>query len=358
MPRAVPDKLPEEFAPTGPRLSRFPILPAPPIRPRLFPDEARFALRLALLAGGTEFAAWAWAPRDAVHARLWWAGALVLALRVARPFWAHAGTRVSRTALAAALLAAALLAQAGALLAPEAVPWTLAAALLCGLAALGDLAGTCMTDAITVDRRPAALGALEMGQGLGVALGLTFGVAWPTLVPAAAGLALLAGTAGLRDLRDRGTPRSAWPRAAYLSALAAPIGRTLANTAFFTGACAGAALWLGAAGGRWSLLAPFPGMAAAARLDRWTRNAGVLPRALAALALVAAVSALALPGAGGFLALAALGGCASALPASVARGSAEMERASTSSLVWMDLGLGVALGLALTALLGVFFVRI
>ncbi|TMA28123.1 MAG: hypothetical protein E6J78_07485, partial [Deltaproteobacteria bacterium] len=56
----MPEKLPEEFAPTGPKLSKLPVRPPPPLRPALFSDEARFALRLALLAGGTELAAWAW----------------------------------------------------------------------------------------------------------------------------------------------------------------------------------------------------------------------------------------------------------------------------------------------------------
>src|SRR5437868_15101049 len=66
---AVPEsdgKLPEEFAPRGPKLSRFPIQPAPPIRPRLFPDELRFAVRLAVLAGAGELAAWAGVGRALV----------------------------------------------------------------------------------------------------------------------------------------------------------------------------------------------------------------------------------------------------------------------------------------------------
>ena len=58
------DKLPEEFAPTGPKLTRFSIQPAPPVRPRLLADEARFAARLSLLAGGAELAAWIWFARD------------------------------------------------------------------------------------------------------------------------------------------------------------------------------------------------------------------------------------------------------------------------------------------------------
>src|SRR3954462_877635 len=88
----MPDKLPEEFAPTGPKLSRFPIQPAPPIRPRLFPDEARFALRLALLAGAAECAVWTILVSLA-DAR---AVLLVAALRLLKPVWALAGTGLPR----------------------------------------------------------------------------------------------------------------------------------------------------------------------------------------------------------------------------------------------------------------------
>src|SRR3954466_2983518 len=96
----VPEKLPEEFAPQGPRLSRFRILPAPAIRPRLFPDEARFALRLAAMAGFTELAAWAWVARAGGR------GAAVIegALRLLRPVWAGLGTPPPRPAVAFALL--------------------------------------------------------------------------------------------------------------------------------------------------------------------------------------------------------------------------------------------------------------
>ena len=53
-----PPKLPEQFAPEGPKLSRFRIVPPPPLRPRLLPDEAKFAFRLSVLSGCAEFAAW------------------------------------------------------------------------------------------------------------------------------------------------------------------------------------------------------------------------------------------------------------------------------------------------------------
>src|SRR5437868_11646413 len=86
------DKLPEEFAPTGPKLSRFPIQAAPPIRPRLFPDEARFAFRVAILAGGAECAVWT--------TLLWLGDArflfLLAGMRLLKPLWARLGTRLPR----------------------------------------------------------------------------------------------------------------------------------------------------------------------------------------------------------------------------------------------------------------------
>jgi len=100
--RAVsdPPRLPEEFAPTGSKPSRFRIAPQPPLRPRLFPDEAKFALRLSLLAGSAEFAAWAWfAHAGGRGAVLGWA-----ALRLLKPAWSFLGTRVPRPAVAFALL--------------------------------------------------------------------------------------------------------------------------------------------------------------------------------------------------------------------------------------------------------------
>ena len=153
----MPEKppLPEEFAPTGPKLSRLPIQAAPPIRPRLFADEARFALRLSLLAGGTELATWSWMAAAGGHA-----GVLALAaLRLLRPFWARLGTRLPRTFLAAAMLVVALVLQG------RFFWWA-------GLAAVADLCATCIGDSITVERRASAYAWLDMGQALGAMAGL------------------------------------------------------------------------------------------------------------------------------------------------------------------------------------------
>jgi len=81
--------LPEEFAPKGPKLSKF------PIRPRLFPDEARFALRLALLAGGAECAAWVLLAAGGAHRAI----IALAALRLLKPLWAKLGTRLPRAAI-------------------------------------------------------------------------------------------------------------------------------------------------------------------------------------------------------------------------------------------------------------------
>src|SRR5262249_29523268 len=110
-----PDKLPEEFAPTGKKLSRFPIQPAPPIRPRLFRDELGFAVRLSVLAGAGELAAWAALGRALVERRAPLQRALLFAalgagaLRLLRPLWSWAGTRAPRPLVAALLLLAALI---------------------------------------------------------------------------------------------------------------------------------------------------------------------------------------------------------------------------------------------------------
>src|SRR5262249_38964070 len=103
-------KLPEEVAPTGPKLSKVPIRPAPPVRPHLFPDEARFALRVALLAGSCEFAAWA---RLAGLGRRREVMALA-AMRLLGPFWSKLGTRAPRPAVAGVLMAVAVCAMLGA----------------------------------------------------------------------------------------------------------------------------------------------------------------------------------------------------------------------------------------------------
>lgn len=326
-----PKGLPEEFAPTGPKLSRFPIRPAPPVQPRLFADEARFAFRLALLAGGTELAAWAWlvrSPRLALP---------IAALRLLRPLWAKAGTRAPRPLVAFALLFVALAAQGAAVFSIGALSFW--AALAAGLPALGDLAASCLADSITVERRAAAYSWLEMGQGLGVALGVALGLAAPQLVPVGAAAALFAAGLGVPDLHDRGTPRSSWPAAVYLEVLRTPIAAQLVLYALLAGGLAAGGLrWgflLSTRGSGWTALLPLGGMAVAARLEARAPNAVVLPRALVA---VAALSLGIAP-----LGPLALGAAATLLPASVARGAGEMERPVASSLAWMAVALGAGL---------------
>ena len=313
----MPDKLPEEFAPTGPKLSRFPIRPAAPIRPRLFADEARFAGRLAMLCGGTELAAWVLLePRFA----LLWA-----LLRLLRPFWAQSGTRASRPAIAIALLAASAV---GIALSPAAGLWA-------ALPALGDLAATAVADAITVERRPAAFAWLDIGHALGATTGVALAVwhrEWAPVV-ALGGLALA--LPALRDLRDRGTPRSAWPLSLYASVLRTPLCAQLCVLCF---ACAGLA-FLGGPQTKWAALLPLAGMAVAARVEPRMPNAMWLPRIAAALA----AAGLLWPPLGLF----ALGVLIAAVPAAVARAAGEMERPLQSSLAWMSLGAGAAMGAVL-----------
>ena len=147
--RAVSDRpdLPEPFAPTGGKLSRFRIVPPPPLRPRLLPDEAKFALRISLLAGCAEFAAWSWlAHAGGRGAALGWA-----VLRLLRPLWSRVGTRVSRPVVAFALLFVALLG-ASASLATVGQLFNLGL-LAIALPAVGDLCASCAGDSITVERR-------------------------------------------------------------------------------------------------------------------------------------------------------------------------------------------------------------
>jgi hypothetical protein len=323
----VPEKLPEEFAPTGPKLSKLPVRPPPPLQPRLFPDEARFALRLALLAGGTEFAAWVWignaAGRRAVVA--------LAALRLLRPLWAWAGTRISRPALAFALLFLPLLA-IGANLASFG-SLTTVALIAAGLPALGDLCASCIGDRVTVERRAAAYAWLDMGQGLGVAAGLVLGAAFGGWSQLAAAAALLVASVGVMDLRDRGTPRSAWPLAVYLRVLRSPLGWQLALSAALSSALA-----LGERGRGWmSLLAPLLGMAVAARAEASAPNAMTVPRFAVLIALAGHL--LHSPP----LALVGLGAMFSAIPAAAVRGAGEMERPLASSLAWSALIAGAAL---------------
>ena len=348
------EKLPEPFAPKGPRPIRFPIQPAPPVRPHLLPDERLFAVRLAVLAGGCELAAWAAIGRALAERRdpprpaLLAAAAGVALLRTLRPAWARLGARLGRP-LVAGLLFLAALALFGAWLGlparSEAVPlW--AALLALALPALGDLAASAAGDALDVERRPAAFSAIEMGQGLGAALGLGIGAASPLasflLVPP---FALLAGAVALRDLRDRGAPRSTWPIAAYLRA-----ARPVALPAALAGATAllgAAAIALSAGttlGGKalplfspaaW-MLAPIAGMALLARLG--------LRATLAVAAAAFCTAELGPEGLGGMFGLLAIGGAAAALPAAVVRDAPEMERAPAASVAWMALAAGAGLG--------------
>jgi hypothetical protein len=324
----VPEKLPEEFAPTGPKLSRFPVLPAPPIRPHLFPDEARFALRLSILSGCTELAAWAWvAGAGGRPAALAWG-----ALRLLRPLWARLGTRIPRPAVALVLLCAAVAGAAASLV-------TLGRLFSVGLVAmalpaLSDLCASCAGDSITVERRSAAFAWLDMAQGLGAAVGIALGLALPGPALLGGALALFVGSVGVPDLRDRGTPRSSWPMAARVHVLRSPLGLWLAPLAFACGVFGmlarapvqpwAAVLWL------------LAGMALAARVEPRMPNAAVLPR----LAALAAALGWFFPG----LRLLGLGAMFAAIPAAVARGAGEMERPVASSLLWSALAAGAALG--------------
>lgn len=355
-------ELPEEFAPTGPKLSRFPIKPAPPVLPRLFPDEQRFAARLALLSGAGELAVWAVLGRALVERREGARGPLVAAaagaalLRALGPLWAKAATRVPRP-LVAALLLAAPVAVCGAYLGLPARSLSLRLALLAlGLPALGVLAASTVADTVTVERRPAAYSALEMGQALGLAVGVAAGAASPKLfffvLPP---LALVAAASALRDLRDRGTPRSAWDLPAYVSAareatdalalaaLCAALGAGAlalsAGSTFLGGVALPAGSWL-----VW-LLAPAAGMALATRLDALRPQRALALRAATALAAAAfCLSPHAPDGWGGLGGLLALGAAAAALPAAILRAAPEMERPAASSLGFIALALGAGLG--------------
>ena len=331
-PVSDPPRLPEEFAPTGPKLSRFRILPAAPLRPHLFPDEARFAFRLSLLAGCAELAAWAWFARaGGIAAVLGWA-----ALRLARPAWSFAGTRLPRTAVAFALL---FLAVAGAAASVLSLGQLFTAGLLAvALPALGDLCASCAGDAITVERRSAAFAWLDMAQGLGGALGFALGTAFPGVGPVVGAAALLLASVGVPDLRDRGTPRSTWGVPAFTHVLRSPFGAQICSLAFF-----GAFFALQRPRDpfpTWAaLLLPLAGMALAARLEPRMPNAVTLPR----VAAVLAIAGLLVP----WLRLVALGALFAVIPASIARGAGEMERPIASSLAWSALAAGAAVGAVL-----------
>jgi len=323
--------LPEEFAPTGPKLSKFPIRPAPPVRPRLFPDEARFALRLALLAGGAECAAWVLLAAGGAHRAI----IALAALRLLKPLWARLGTRLPRAAIAFTLLFVPLFCGAF-------VPRTPLAMVAAGLPAVADLCASCIGDTVTVERRSAAYAWLDMGQALGGAAGLAIGIAFGRWSQVAAIVALLVASVGVMDLHARGTPKSAWPLSAYWAALRNPLvwqlvlaagvcGLALTKKNFFFSVPAwtppgwGAGLWLAL------------GMIAAARLEPYMPHAIALPRMAALLGVIGRIAAW--PP----LSLLAMGGMFAAIPAAVLRGAGEMERPLASSLAWSALVAGAAL---------------
>jgi hypothetical protein len=326
--------LPEEFAPTGPKLSKFPIQPPPPIRPRLFPDEARFALRLALLAGGAELAAWAWLGASAAQPAVLG----LAALRLLKPLWAWLGTRWPRPLIAFVLLLVALLA-GGANIA-TAGGFATVALITAGLPALGDLCASCIGDTITVERRAAAFAWLDIGQALGGAAGLAIGLASPRWAPLAAAAALVAGSVGIPDLHDRKTPRSSWPLSAFWAALRTPLAWQLALASGVCGLALGKKNFFFSApsGGYppgWLWLAL--GMIAAARVEPRMPDAIALPRIAALLGVIGRVAAW--PP----LSLLAMGAIFAAIPAAVARGAGELERPLVSSLAWSALIAGAAL---------------
>ena len=190
--------MPEEFEPKATPRSRFRIIPPAPMRPSLFPDEARFAMRLSILVGCTELAAWAWfaraGPRGAV---LGWAAG-----RLLKPVWALLGTRLPRPAVAYALLFLAVFGAAVGLLGGG--HFASAALIAVALPALADLCASCAADSITVERRSTAYAWLDMAQGLGGAVGLALGASFAGVAGVVGALALLAGAVGLPELRNRG----------------------------------------------------------------------------------------------------------------------------------------------------------
>jgi hypothetical protein len=337
--------LPEEFAPRS-RKPRFATLPDAPVRPRLLADESRFAIRLSLLAGGAELCAFAALARLCTHRAF--AGAVVwAALRVARPLWAFCGTVAPRGAVAFVLVAASLAVQGAALLSLRPDEGLLAAA--AALPALGDLCATCLGDAIPLDRRSSGYSYLDIGQGMGVALGLAAGAAEPRLSPVIGAVALLSGSIAIPDLRSRPGTRATFSLGLRVAVARTPFGTHGSVLAFAIGGLAAAAL-VEMALPRWAAIAaPLAGMWIAARVDPRTPNAVFLPRVLVGLAALCAIARASgqWPSAAASGGLLVLGAAASALPASVLRGSGEMERPIVSSLVWSAFSLGAALALAL-----------
>jgi len=340
----VPE-LPEEFAPRSHK-PRFATLPGAPVRPRLVAEESRFAMRLSLLAAVSELCAFAAFARLCTHRAF--AGAVVwAALRVARPLWAFCGTVVPRGLVAFALVATSLALQGAALLFLRPDEGLLAAA--AALPALGDLCATRLGEAVPLDRRAAAFSYLDIGQAMGIALGLAAGAAEPRLSPVFGVFALLCGSIAIPDLRSPPGPRATFSMALRAAAARTPFGARISVLAFFTGGLGAAALADGVLP-RWAAIgAPLAGMVLAARIEPRTRNAVVLVRALAIVAAVCAVVRAIgqWPLVAPVAALAMLGAAASALPASVARGAGELERAMISSLSWSAFSLGAGLALAL-----------
>jgi hypothetical protein len=245
------------------------------------------------------------------------------------------------------LVAVSLAVQGAALLSLRLDEALLAAA--AALPALGDLCATCLGETILLDRRAAAFSYLDIGQGMGVALGLALGTAEPRLAPVIAAVALLFGSIAIPDLRRRTGPKATFSVGLRVATAKTPFGAQGSLLAFAIGGLGAAALVEPSVPPWTAIAAPLAGMWVAARVEPRTRNAVVLPRVLV---LVAGVCALARavgqwPAAAAATALVAFGAAASALPASVARGSGELERPVVSSLVWSAFSLGAGLALAL-----------
>ncbi|MFN2550249.1 MAG: hypothetical protein ABR567_22730 [Myxococcales bacterium] len=273
-----------------------------------------------MLAGATEFAVWVWLT-NSLAAR----EAFVLAgLRLLRPLWAKAGTRFSRMLIASLLIAVGLV--CGSLFF---WPFLIVGV---GLPALGDLCATTIGDRITVERRAAAWAWLDMGQGLGAALGFALGHAgwsWPLCLAA-----LAIGIIGIPALRDGGMPRSSWPAAEYVHTLRTPLAAQLTGLAFASGLLSARANVSLATG----IVVPLAAMALATRVEPRMPNGIWLPRIATALALAGQLWPP--------LRVFGLGMMFAAIPAAVARGAGEMERPIASSISWSALFLGAAVGAA------------
>jgi hypothetical protein len=302
------------------------------MRAKLFPDEARFALRLSILVGCTELAAWAWFARAGARgAVLGWAAA-----RLLKPVWALAGTRLPRTIVAFSLLFLALFGAAASLLTNDHL---ISLGLIAiALPAVADLCASCAADSITIERRSTAHAWLDMAQGLGAAIGFALGASYGGVAGVVGAVAILVAGIGVPELHNRGTPRSTWTVDAYLQVLRSPFGSQLVALAFF-GAFLAMQPFAKPLPPWAALLLPLAGMAISARFEPHMPNAVMLPR----IALGLAALGLFVPP----VRLLAMGVLFAALPASVARGAGEMERPLASSLAWSALALGAAVGAVL-----------